>query len=90
MPHPDTVPALTTVAVSTGAATGGIPTGADVGIGNALRCSGVSGTPNCSGFTGTYVPGGTSTFLPDNGGSATCRAEYTDTTGNVVIVTTGC
>ena len=78
----------TTVAVSTGAATGGIPTGADVGIGNAMRCSGASGTPNCSGFTGTYAA--SSTFRPDNGGSATCQAAYDQATGNVTLTTTGC
>ena len=78
----------TTVAVSTGAATGGIPTGADVGIGNAMRCSGGSGTPNCSGFTGTYAA--SSTFRPDNGGSATCQAAYDEANGNVTITTTGC
>ena len=79
----------TTVAVSTGA-TGGVPTGAPGGIGNALRCSGASGTPNCGGFTGTYVAAGTSTFWPDNGGSATCTTSYDDTTGNVTVTTTGC
>ena len=77
----------TTVAVSTGA-TGGLPTGADVGIGNAMRCSGASGTPNCGGFTGTYAA--VSTFRPDNGGSATCQADYTAATGNVTVVTSGC
>lgn len=73
----------TTVAVSTGA-TGGIPTGAAAGIGNALRCNGT----DCSGFTATY--GATSTFVPNNGGSATCQVSYDGATGNVTTTTTGC
>jgi len=73
----------TTVAVSTGA-TGGIPTGAAVGIGNAIRCN----ATDCSGFTATY--GGTSTFVPNNGGSATCQVSYDGATGNVTTTTTGC
>lgn len=77
----------TTVAVSTGA-TGGIPTGAAGGIGNAMRCSGATGTPNCGGFTGTYAA--TSTFWPDNGGSATCTASYDQTNGNVTTTLTTC
>ena len=77
----------TTVTVSTGA-TGGVPTGAVGGIGNAMRCSGASGTPNCSGFTGTYAA--TSTFWPDNGGSATCGASYDEANGNVTVTTTSC
>ena len=74
----------TTVAVSTGA-TGGIPTGAAAGIGNAIRCNGT----DCSGFTADY---GVSpvTFRPNNGGSATCEARYDGTTGNVTTDTTGC
>ena len=77
----------TTVAVSTGAS-GGVPTGADVGIGNAMRCSGASGTKNCGGFTGTYAA--SSTFWPDNGGSATCTAIYDQANGNVTTDITGC
>jgi len=77
----------TTVAVSTGAS-GGVPTGADVGIGNAMRCSGGSGTKNCGGFTGTYAA--SSTFWPDNGGSATCTVTYEAATGNVTVTTTDC
>jgi len=77
----------TVVDVSTGA-TGGIPLGTANGIGNAMRCSGASGTPNCGGFTGTYAA--TSTFWPDNGGSATCTASYVAATGNVTTTTTGC
>ena len=81
----------TVVAVGTGSgSSGGVPTGATGGIGNAMRCSGASGTNNCSGFIGTYVAGGDSTFWPANGGSGTCGMTYNDTTGNVVITTTGC
>ena len=78
-----------TVIVGTGSgANAGIPTGAAGGIGVAVRCSGASGTANCGGFTGTY--GATSTFWPDNGGSATCTASYDEANGNVTTVITGC
>jgi len=73
----------TTVAVSTGA-TGGIPTGAAAGIGNAIRCN----VTDCSGFTATY--GAPTTFVPNNGGSATCQVSYDGATGNVTTTTTGC
>ena len=69
----------TTVVVSTGA-TGGDPTGAATGIGNAMQ--------DTSSFTVAY--GATTTFTPTNGGSATCRAEYVAATGGVTAVTTGC
>jgi MSHA pilin protein MshA len=76
-----------TVTVGTGSgADAGIPVGSAAGIGTALRCAGT----NCSGFTATYNLAGTSYFLPDNGGSATCRAEYNDTNGTVSVTTTGC
>ena len=79
-----------TVDVGTGTgSSGGVPTGAAGGIGIAVRCSGASGTANCGGFTGTYASP-TSTFWPDNGGSATCGASYNDTTGNVTVTTTSC
>ena len=75
----------TVVAVGTGSgSSGGVPTGATGGIGNAMRCSGT----DCSGFTAAYAA--TSTFQPTNGGSATCRAEYVEATGAVTTVTTGC
>ena len=76
-----------TVTVGTGAgAAGGIPTGAAAGIGAAVRCV----ATDCSGFTATYNAGATSFFLPTNGGSATCRAEYTDTNGTVAVNITSC
>lgn len=78
---PVTMQDSTTVAVSTGA-TGGIPTGAATGIGAAVQ--------SLSGFTPAYTAGGTSTFTPTNGGGATCRVEYNDTTGIVTAVTSGC
>jgi MSHA pilin protein MshA len=75
----------TAITVGTGNGTsGGVPTGAAVGIGAAMRCSGT----DCSGFTAAYAA--TSTFQPTNGGSATCRAEYVEATGAVTTVTTGC
>lgn len=73
----------TTVAVSTGA-NGGIPTGAAAGIGTALRCSGT----DCNGFTADY--GTTTTFRPNNGGSATCQVSYNEANGNVTVDTSGC
>ena len=73
----------TTVAVSTGA-TGGVPTGALAGIGNAVRCD----ATGCSGFTPAY--GATSTFQPTNGGSATCQVSYDQATGNVTVTIGGC
>lgn len=73
----------TTVAVSTGA-TGGIPTGALAGIGNAVRCD----AAGCAGFTPVY--GATSTFQPTNGGSATCQVAYDSANGNVTVTTGGC
>lgn len=76
-----------TVGTGTGPA-GGVPTGADIGIGNAMRCSGASGTNNCSGFVGTYAA--SSTFWPANGGGATCTTTYDQSNGNVTITTTGC
>ena len=81
----------TVVAVGTGTgSSGGVPTGATGGIGDAMRCSGLSGTNNCSGFVGTYVAGGNSTFWPANGGSGTCGMTYNDTTGNVTVDKTNC
>ncbi len=70
----------TTVAVSVGAA-GGIPTGVAGGIDNAMR--------DYTGFT--FTAGAvTAYFTPTNGGSATCRVEYTAATGVVVAQTGGC
>ena len=71
----------TTVAVSTGA-TGGIPTGTAVGIGNALQ--------SLDGFTPDYTAPAAVTYRPTNGGSATCQAAYNGTTGVVTVTTTGC
>jgi MSHA pilin protein MshA len=80
----------TVVAVGTGTgSSGGVPTGSTGGIGDAMRCSGASGTSNCSGFIGTYASP-SSTFWPANGGSATCGATYNDTTGNVAVNTSTC
>ena len=76
---PVTMTDTTTVAVSTGAS-GGIPTGAAVGIGAAMQ--------DMSGFTPAY--GATSTFTPTNGGSATCRVEYVEATGVVTALLTTC
>ncbi|HXF66694.1 MAG TPA: type II secretion system protein [Burkholderiales bacterium] len=73
----------TTVAVSTGP-TGGIPTGAALGIGAALRCDGT----DCNGFTASY--GSPTTFRPTNGGSATCEVSYNPANGNVTVDTSGC
>ena len=79
-----------TITVGTGSgSSGGVPTGATGGIGAAVRCSGASGTDNCGGFIGTYATP-TSTFWPVNGGSGTCGATYTDTTGNVTVDTSTC
>ena len=75
-----------TVTVGIVGAAAGIPTGALAGIGGAVRCD----ATGCSGFTPTYVAGGMSEFRPTNGGSATCRAEYTDTNGTVAVTTSGC
>ena len=69
----------TTVAVSTGVG-GGIPTGAAGGIGNAMQ--------QVDDFAVAYAA--TSTYTPNSGGSATCRAEYVAATGTVTAVTTGC
>lgn len=69
------------VSVSAGT-TGGIPTGAAAGIGRAIQ--------DISGFTAVYNLGGSSTFQPDNGGSATCGVTYNDTNGVVTATTTGC
>jgi len=75
----------TSVAVGTGTgSSGGVPTGAAGGIGAALRCSGT----DCGGFTAAYAA--TSTFRPNNGGSATCQADYVEATGNVTVTTSGC
>ena len=71
----------TTVAVSTGA-TGGFPTGAFTGIGNALNCESATA---CGGLTVVYAA--TSTFTP-SGGSVTCEASYVAATGVVTAVAT--
>ena len=74
-----------TVTVGTGTgSSGGVPTGAAVGIGTAMRCA----ATDCSGFTAAY--GATSTFQPTNGGSATCQASYDSANGNVTTDVTGC
>ena len=64
-------------------ATSGIPTGALLGIGNAM-----TGLTVPEGITPAY--GAPSTFTPVNGGNATCRVSYDATTGTVTVVTTGC
>jgi MSHA pilin protein MshA len=74
---------VTTVAVSAGA-TGGFPTGALAGIGNAMNCE---STTACQGMTISL--GATSTWEPPGGG-ATCQAQYVAATGVVTTVTTGC
>lgn len=65
------------------AVTSGIPTGALLGIGNAM-----TGLTAAEGVTPVY--GAPSTFTPVNGGNATCRVSYDATTGTVTVVTTGC
>jgi len=73
-----------TVAVGTGTGTsGGVPTGA-AGIGVAMRCTGT----DCGGFT--YTAGGTATFWPANGGSATCGISYDGATGNLTVDKSSC
>lgn len=72
------------VAVSTGA-TGGFPTGALAGIGNAMRCESATA---CQGMVVAFAA--TSTFRPSSGGSATCQATYVAATGAVATVTTTC
>jgi len=77
----------TTVAVAAGT---GIPTGAAVGIGDAIAGEGacIAGAGGCSGFTAVF--GASSTFQPTNGGSATCGVTYDETNGAVVATITGC
>ncbi|OQW80005.1 MAG: mannose-sensitive hemagglutinin A [Proteobacteria bacterium ST_bin11] len=67
------------VAVAAGT---GIPTGAAAGIGAAME--------SISGFTADYTTATAVTFRPDAGGSSTCQATYSGTTGDVAIVVTGC
>lgn len=69
----------TDVTVST---TTGIPTGAALGIGNALQ--------SIDGFTADYTTATAVTFRPTSGGSATCQASYNGTTGLVTATTSGC
>ena len=76
---PVTMSDTQTVAVNT---TNGIPTGAALGIGNAISST--------DGFTVAYTLGGASTFQPTSGGSATCQASYDDTSGKVTVTTSGC
>lgn len=73
----------TSVAV---AASTGIPTGANIGIGNALQSG--DNTQPIDGYTTAY--GATTTFTPNTGGSATCRVEYVAATGAVTAQTGGC
>ena len=80
--------AATTVTMADGTvvdvyAASGIPQGSTTGIANAMQGA-------IDGYTPTYVLGGVSTFVPNNGGSATCRVEYTDTTGTAAAVVGGC
>ena len=85
---PVTMQDLTTVAVSTGA-TGGTPTGAAAGIGNALQDM-VSVT---SGFTIDYTVPTVVTFRPNAlAAVGTCQAAYNGTTGVVTVTATvaGC
>lgn len=51
----------------------------------------VGGLPDGYAFTPAAAPTtGTALFVPTNGGSATCQAEYTAATGAVVVRSTGC
>jgi MSHA pilin protein MshA len=76
-----TVSMVDGTSVTVAAATG-IPTGAALGIGNALT--------SIDGFTPDYTTATAVTFRPTSGGSATCQASYNGTTGAVVVTTTGC
>lgn len=69
----------TTVDVSTGAA-GGVPLGTAAGVGSAMH--------PVDGYTVAY--GATTTWTPNNGGSATCRVEYVAATGAVTAQVAGC
>jgi hypothetical protein len=65
------------VAVSTGA-TGGFPTAALAGVGNALRCESASA---CNGFAWS-VSSGVATFT-QAGAPAACNVTYDSATGTV-------
>lgn len=69
-----------TVATNSGV-NGGIPTNAATGIGNAM--------PSPDGYVVAYGSDPV-TYTPNNGGSATCRVEYTSATGLVVVQSGGC
>lgn len=58
----------------------GYLTGDAAGIGTAM--------PVPDGFAPSY--GALTTYTPSNGGSATCRVEYTAATGGVVAQSAGC
>lgn len=70
----------TSVTVSSGAA-GGIPTGAAIGIGNALR--------DITGFTVTTWGAPTIYRFTTMQTNATCQASYAPATGIVTVTTTG-
>lgn len=59
----------------------GYPKALATGITAAMR--------SVDGYSATYA-GADATFRPVNGGSATCQAIYTETTGSVATTTTGC
>lgn len=74
------------VAVGVAGAASGVPTGTAAGIGAMMRCETATA---CQGATIVLTAGGVSTWTP-SGRSATCQATYTDTTGAVATVVTGC
>lgn len=78
--------AATTVTVDGAAidvvAGSGIPRATVGGIGAAIQ-----GT---QGMVSSVPAAGTFEFHPENGGGATCRAEYDQATGVVTVVKTGC
>jgi MSHA pilin protein MshA len=67
--------------VTVNAATG-IPVGTAAGIGATLQAT--------DGFNIDYTVPAAVTFRPTNGGSATCQAAYSGTTGVVTVSTGGC
>ena len=69
----------TSVLVSAGS---GIPTASASGIGSALQ-----GNGTLDGYKITY--GTPTTFMPNNGGSATCQVSYDAATGIVTTTTNG-
>lgn len=73
---------MTGVTVNTNAGVnGGIPDNTANGIGNAM--------PSPDGYTVAYGADPV-TYTPNNGGSGTCRVEYTAATGLVTVQSAGC